>query len=376
VTDLLVDRIYEGGRRGNAGDDPLNALLGVSNQGGFRILGSAGAPRLVVLTTSLEDPDWPDSLDHTTGRLTYYGDNKKAGKELHGTNRFGNRLLRHLFDLAHSGPGQRLLVPPVLVFAKTGSYRDMRFLGLAVPGAEGISPAEDLVAVWKTSHGSRFQNYRAVFTILDEALIGRDWLDTVIEDRDKVPAAPHSWQLWREIGSLRALKAPPVVEIRSRVEQEPETPNQCMILGEVRAWFQDSPVRFERCAGRIAELLLGNVTILDFTRPSRDGGRDAVGKIQVGGPQNGIEIDFALEAKCYSPHRSVGVKELSRLISRLRHRQFGILVTTSHLATQAYQEIRDDGHPIIVIAGRDIANILEEHGLGHLPDLRRWLDQF
>ena len=32
-TDLYVDAVYEGGRRGNAGDDPLNALLNVSNQG-------------------------------------------------------------------------------------------------------------------------------------------------------------------------------------------------------------------------------------------------------------------------------------------------------------------------------------------------------
>ncbi|MCP1762460.1 O-acetyl-ADP-ribose deacetylase (regulator of RNase III) [Bradyrhizobium japonicum] len=36
-----------------------------------------------------------------------------------------------------------------------------------------------------------------------------------------------------------------------------------------------------------------------------------------------------LEAKCYGSGNSVGVREMSRLISRLRHRQFGVLVTTS-----------------------------------------------
>jgi hypothetical protein len=65
--DLLIDATYEGRLNGNAGDDPLPALLGVSNQGGFRILGSREQPRLVVLTTSMDDPEWPDNLDHETG---------------------------------------------------------------------------------------------------------------------------------------------------------------------------------------------------------------------------------------------------------------------------------------------------------------------
>ena len=58
------------------------------------------------------------------------------------------------------------------------------------------------------------------------------------------------------------------------------------------------------------------------------------------------------------------MKELARLISRLRHRQFGILVTTSFLGHQAYQELRSDRHPVVVIAGADIAAILVKAGLG------------
>jgi hypothetical protein len=47
-----------------------------------------------------------------------------------------------------------------------------------------------------------------------------------------------------------------------------------------------------------------------------------------------IVIDFALEAKCKHIESGVGVKELPWLISRLRRRQFSILVTTSFLAEQ------------------------------------------
>ena len=33
--DLIIDAIYEGGNRGNFGDDPINKILPVGNQGGF-----------------------------------------------------------------------------------------------------------------------------------------------------------------------------------------------------------------------------------------------------------------------------------------------------------------------------------------------------
>ena len=55
--DLIVDAVYEGGRSGDSRDDPLHPLLGVSNQGGFRYLGSLEAPRLIVLTSSFNDAD-------------------------------------------------------------------------------------------------------------------------------------------------------------------------------------------------------------------------------------------------------------------------------------------------------------------------------
>lgn len=59
---------------------------------------------------------------------------------------------------------------------------------------------------------------------------------------------------------------------------------------------------------------------------------------------------------------TVGVREVSRLISRIRHRQFGVLVTTSAVARQAYEEVREDRHPIIFLSGKDIAEILTANG--------------
>jgi restriction endonuclease Mrr len=69
----------------------------------------------------------------------------------------------------------------------------------------------------------------------------------------------------------------------------------------------------------------------------------------------------------------VGVRETSRLISRLRHREFGVLVTTSALDKQAYEEVRSDQHPIIVISGRDIAEILIQHGINSKNGVESWI---
>jgi len=55
---------------------------------------------------------------------------------------------------------------------------------------------------------------------------------------------------------------------------------------------------------------------------------------------------------------SVGVRDMSRLISRIRHRMFGVFVTTSHFDRQAYDEVRTDGHPIILISSRDLVETL------------------
>ena len=85
-------------------------------------------------------------------------------------------------------------------------------------------------------------------------------------------------------------------------------------------------------------------------------------------------MEFALEAKCYSLSNSVGVEAVSRLISRLRHRQFGILVTTSYVHEQAYSEIIEDGHPVVIICARDITEKLHSR-FGSVEAARNWIQK-
>ncbi len=197
IADLIVDAIYKGGSANNAGDDPIAKLLPCGNQGGFRFCGSTTLPgcRMAVLFSTFNEPDWPDLLEPETGRFMYFGDNRQPGHELHET-RGGNKLLRACFEALHSGVQSRLTVPPFFVFSRASERRDVQFKGLAVPGAEGVPATDDLVAIWRTSDGLRFQNYRAVFTILDVPVVSREWINRVVAG-DPADGAPSPWLNWR-----------------------------------------------------------------------------------------------------------------------------------------------------------------------------------
>lgn len=85
-----------------------------------------------------------------------------------------------------------------------------------------------------------------------------------------------------------------------------------------------------------------------------------------------MKIDCALEAKCYLPTNNVGVKERLRFISRIRYRQFGIMITTSYVYKQAYQEFVEDGHPILIVTAIDRAGFLRKNAINS-SNVDEWL---
>jgi hypothetical protein len=376
-TDLHVEGVYEGGRAGNAGDDPIGKLLPVGNQGGFRFAGSLRNDdlRLVVLYTSGLDPDWPDTLDVETGLFTYFGDNRSPGKELHDTSRGGNAILRRCFDRVHGRPTERGKIPPFLIFNKASpaAGRDVRFLGLAVPGAEDVQPADDLVAIWRTSEGQRFQNYRATFTILDVATVSRRWLAEVLAGNLHGASCPSVYRNWVGQAKYSPLEAPRAIQYRTKDQQAPSSAKDLELLRVLYEYFADDPYEFEACAVELWRMQAGESMTYVATRRSADGGRDAYGWYHVGPSADRIRLEWSLEAKLYSPGNGAGVKETSRLISRLRHREFGVFVTTGYVARQAYEEMRRDRQPVVVICGRDIVALLRRHGHSTPSALSGWL---
>jgi hypothetical protein len=276
-----------------------------------------------------------------------------------------------MFDRLHGSVDERRRIPPFFIFTKRGRGRDVAFRGLAVPGAPGITSNEDLVAVWRTgANGQRFQNYRSLFSILDVPVVSRAWIRDLLEGVRNGSNAPDAWSRWRAGKTAAVLSAPASSPSRTREQQLPDPTDRPII--DVIVQHFPTGYEFEPCAARIWELQAGRVEYT-MTRPSRDGGRDAFGTIRVGPESDPVRLDFALEAKRYGYENAVTVRDLARLISRIRNRMFGVLVTTSFLNPQAYEEFKSDGHPIVVIAARDIVEILKASGYGDASAVRAWL---
>ena len=382
--ELWIDCIYKGGTSGNISDEVLPRLLPkCGNSSGFRKVSRVDAPNkmaYVVLYTSMSELEWPDYLDEETGIFRYYGDNRKPGRAITDTKQGGNKLLETVFGILNSGVGLED-IPPFLVFKKTGNGRDIQFLGLAVPGNPKISPDRDLVAFWRTVNGNRFQNYEAHFTILNTGAtpISRKWLESLIYDhQNSLQYAPPAWKKFVNHGrnGIDALHAPAIKKIPSKYEQLQSDNEGLQCVQMIRDHYKDNPYGFEACAVDIVSKMDDNFVDFSLTRPWRDGGRDALGyyAISTGGKANRpLRIDCALEAKCYSKDNAVGVKQMSRLISRIRYRQFGIMITTSYVDSQAYSEVIEDDHPILIVTATDIASILRSNQIA-LSNMDIWFE--
>ena len=376
---LTVDTVYEGGTDKNISSEVLSKLLHVGNSGGFRkCMKSVDGKKTkdvayVCIYTTGEELEWRDELDRTLGRFTYWGDNRTAGNPLTKTKFGGNAFLQEIYKKL--ALGLRRQIAPVFVFQKYCG-RDLMFCGLAVPGDRRMNPQDSLVSVWAQNSEGRYQNYRSIFTILDVPQIDRRWL-TDLENGTghESPYAPKVWKEWIDKGNYTPLisEKNPIL-YRKANEQLPSPGSLEYALLERIITYFDDPYDFERFACKLVQIMDSNIVNIEQTRRARDGGRDAVGKYRIGLSTGGIEIEFALEAKRFSVRNAVGVKETSRLISRIKHRQFGIFVTSSFIGDQAYKEIIEDQQPIVVIAGKDIIEILISAGINSLEMLNAWLD--
>jgi len=336
---------------------------GINNTSGFRAKSKAGQSTDIencafcVLVTTFGEIEWPDSLDYEMGRFTYFGDKRGEG-DLHKTAVGGNRFLRSNFNKLHTG--QRGIIAPILIFenykGSDGTY--MRFLGLAAPGAQGVSAFDDLVAVWRIKDKTRFQNYRAIFTVLKVDSIQKAWLEDLVNGVSPSDSnyCPDVWQKWVKAGIYTPLTCERTREPRSKENQSPQNLKEANILERVLNNFSDR--EFEFVAVEIVKLMDSRFSSFTVTQRARDGGRDAIGAYHVGHEHHQVHLSAIIEAKLWKENSDVGVKPMSRLISRIKHRDIGVFVTSSCFNKQVQQELIDDNHPVILVSGGDIARVL------------------
>ncbi len=381
---LVVDAVYEGGNIGNLKSEVISKVLSVENDkgeslkvhttGGFRYRGKLPNPLVVVLTSNSSEPAWPDSINPFTGQLTYFGDNRSPG-ELHETHLGGNQILADSFARFGDGKKARESLPVFFYFTKWSGF-SQQFRGLVVPSGIGVTADDQLSAIWRTKNGARFQNYRAIFTVLNIPEISRQWITDLMLGKDKLINSPESYRQWVATGKYEPLVSENVIQIRTKQEQLPQDAAGLKLVGHIHQRFENKPHDFEPVALALWGLLSKLPMDAEVTRKAVDGGRDAFGVVRVGPTSDPLKLDFALEAKCYGINNSVGVKETSRLISRLRRHHFGVLVTTSFIGKQAYEEIREDRHPVVLMTGADISRVLQANGYDNVNKLDAWLDTF
>jgi hypothetical protein len=387
---LYVDAIYKADpNKKNFSAEVLSKLLGVKTQGGFRYLGKTESPKLVILFSTGEDIYWQDEIDNSLGIFLYYGDNKTPGNDLHKTNLHGNEILRYIFNLAASDTEEdRRKIPPVLVFSKAGG-RNVKFLGLAVPGIKGKPNKDWLTAVWGCNEeGDRFQNYKAFFTILNTSTgsayeqgfgINLAWLNDITEGHAyESDYAPKTWKNYIKKRRYSPLLSTVKNSKKSKEEQLPQDITKSKMLECLHDYFieKDRGYSFEQFGADIIESLDDSVVNIDVTRPFKDGGFDAVGRYKIfKNVENSVFVEFYMQAKCYGRNTAVTVTDTARLISRIKNRQFGIMITTSYIAEQAYKEVIEDGHPIVFINGKNIIDYLfNECEIRSPESLTKWLD--
>lgn len=384
-TDLFIDAIYMSPRPSKIGhaDDVLSKLIKIGNEGGIRVAKSTdrkGETAYIALQLSGYNPAWPDFFDSETGILTYYGDNTKGGSDPENTR--GNPYIRKIFDNLSEGDKALNQIPPILVFQKTGELRDIRFLGLAVPGVPNIPTDECFTTIWRTQNGTRFPNYVAKFTVikLQEPCIKKEWLYALKQNSDKaMDLAPSAWKDFIQKGLLgiEPLAAPKVIQYPGKDAMLPSDKEGMEIVKIIhKKYGKNDSVGFEKFAKKLMYLMDPNFQNINLTRPWKDGGRDAIAEYVIKTPSNKLIVECAMEAKCYDPEKEgITVKQTSRLISRIKHRQFGILITTSYIAKQAYDEVMEDGHPILFCTGKDIAAILQQKANITSKTVDEWLDK-
>lgn len=189
-SDLAKDCICKGGDANNLSSEPISKIFPVDNQSGIRFAGTSEQPSVVVLYSTFSDIDWPDLINDYL--LTYYGDNKEPGREIHETP--GNKLFRGIFNNLHLN--KRYEVPPIFLFSKGVTGFDRIFKGLLVPGSSNHMETEDLIAIWKTKNNQRFQNYKAIFTLLPVQTITRRWIDDIATGNKLSQNSPEEWREW------------------------------------------------------------------------------------------------------------------------------------------------------------------------------------
>lgn len=201
-SNLIVNEIYKGGKASGKGSEVLHKLFpGISNSGGFRIKQGENPKRdyFCILYADNKHKEWINVFESSTGKFTYYGDNKDVNIPIENVSKKGISLLKRVND--HFKKENRKSIPPIFVFVKGKVGWDIRFIGIAVPGFIEDQPTKFLEEVSYDEGEGQVANYKSIYTILDVRVISREWINDVMEGRAyESKHVPLNWKIWVDKG--------------------------------------------------------------------------------------------------------------------------------------------------------------------------------
>jgi hypothetical protein len=327
---------------------------GMSNSPGIRPVRFAhnlgtDLPAFLVLITFPKGPShspWEDLVDHSSARVTYWGDAKFDARRSYDDFR-GNQALRRVWDAILDN--RHPWIPPVLHFTKPQSGK-VEFSGLCV--------LEHLELTWFVDKGKPVKNYRCHLGILDVDSVDPAWLRgraLATSQAELKDVGPDAWQAYQNglVQRMDVFKG----RVRSTKDQLPipNSPDD-KVLDQLIGL---SPSLFEAAVVSVFRKWEPVTHWIEQTRPTADGGFDFVGRFRLSAPLD-YEINFRGEAKRFARTTAVDPKAVSRLVARLGRGEYGIFVTTSFFTKQAQREVLEDRYPVRLMSGLDLVGALRE----------------
>ena len=353
-----------------------------------------GAPVPAVLIGSSphrrgsDTTPWEDHFDPDSGIVRYFGDSK-VNKPTSPNTR-GNRTLNRAFALhASSELSDRAAAPPLILFERVA--RDGKQKGYVAFQGIGLVGAASLVTQVDPKSGLPFTNYRYDIVVLEQCqeheIFDWSWISARREASqtacDTLRLAPAAWRTYVHEGpgsipKVRRRAAALRVATREAQLPAPGT-TEAEALLEILAFYDGRKHRFEAAAEVVAaRVLSGNdsdsYTMGWVSQRGGDGGRDFVGRLDVGSGFAATRLVVLGQAKC--EHSATNGRDIARTVARLRRGWIGCYVTTWYFSKPVQMEVIEDEYPLVLIHGKRVTRELLRMQLesGH-RSLRSLLEQ-
>ncbi len=332
---------------------------------------------------------WTDILLPDEGYVYYNGDNQTPGLPPTGKRNSGNSTMEKIWPEYQSKEREiRERAAPILVFEQVKYGKDGKIKGYRAFRGYGIISKIEIRQEYEPKTERVFSNYLFEVSLFKVPPGGLDW--SWIYDRRNPnlsvseinKKAPKAWKDWVKNGYAAIEKSRQRIlhyKVSKPKEQVEELkPAHRKILDKIVSHYPKSTDkgRFEALASLVAQEYFGEKNYLRgwITKHSGDMGVDFIGRLKItneAAPNPpGTVLGFSKllvigQAKCRTKYDSNSAaedaKDIARVAARLQRGYLGVYITTGTFKESTQKEVSIDGYPIVLINGRQMADLLIQH---------------